>query len=248
MAVKPDHGVCGRWNRWPRRNEGALDHNDGKAKRARGLDLGNRSLASRIFRQNRFDAALAKQENIVLRCERPACPDYDDARQAERCCRRVDQPDDVGMLRRGLKLSKSEAANGAEDRARFLAERRNRRSHIRNDGPVVFRLTFPGGPFDGEERRTGDRSRGDGVSAHLGREWVGCVDEDIDLPVPQIADKPLNPAKAAASHRNGLGARSRCPSGKGESCLETAVPGEQPCERARFRGASEEKNEHGSRY
>jgi len=245
MAGKPDHGVFGGRNRWARRDEWALDHHDGKSKRARGFDLGNRGAAARILRENHLDAALVKQANIVLPCERPACLDYDDIGQIERCCWRVDQPDDVGMLRRGLKLSKSEAADGAEDRARFWAERGNRRSHIRNEGPVVPWLPFPGGPFDGEKRRPGDRSGRDGVAAHLGGKGMGRVDEHIDALVPQITCKPCGSAKAASSDANGLSARSRRPSCKGENCLETAVPSEQPCERTSFRRAPEEKNAHG---
>ena len=157
------------------------------------------------------------------------------------------EPDDVGVLRRGLKLGEGEAADAAEDFSRRRANRLDGSGHIGREGPIVAGPRLPGGPFDGEKRRAGGRGRFDGVAAHLRGERMRGIHEHIDTLVPQIADEPFDAAKAAVSGSDRLGAWRRCPAREGECGFKTAVRREQPRKRARFRGASEEKNAHGQR-
>ena len=159
----------------------------------------------------------------------------------------VDQADDVGVLRRGLQLGEGEAADPAENLPGRGANRLDSGGHIRRERPIVAGLRLPGGSFDGEQRRAGGRSRFDGVAAHLRGEGMRGIHQHIDALVAQIADEPFDAAEAAASGRDRLGARRGRPAGEGERGIETAVRCEQPCKRARFRGAPEEKNAHGPR-
>ena len=67
MPREPDHGVLRRRNRWPGRDERALDHRDRQAKRARRLDLGDgcgqppaflaRTTSMRCSRNNRMSSS-----------------------------------------------------------------------------------------------------------------------------------------------------------------------------------------------
>lgn len=247
MPDKPDHGVFCGGNRGPRGNEGAFDHDNGQLERARRLDLGGGGMAARILRKYDFDAAALEQADIVLGGERPASLYKFDIGQLAGHRRHIDQTYDVGVLRRGQKLRDSKAAY-TEDDARLFAERRDGRSHVRHEGPVVARLPLPGRPLDGEQRRTGYRGCCDGVAAHLGGERVRRVDQNVDALVAQIADETFDPAEAAASHRNGLSTR-RCGSPGERQCrLETPVGCEELCECARFRRAPQEKNAHGPRF
>jgi hypothetical protein len=190
---------------------------------------------------------LAEQAEVVRRREGAACLDKDDVGQIERVFGQVDEPDDVCMLRRGLQLGEGEAADAAEDFSRRGANRLDGSGHIGREGPIVAGPRLPGGPFNGEKRRAGGRSRFDGVTAHLRGERMRGIHEHIDTFVPQIADEPFSAAEAAASGRDRLGAWRRGSARKGEYGCKTAVLGEQPRKRARFRGASEEKNAHGQR-
>ena len=246
-AGEPSHGIFRRRNRWPGRDVRALDHHDRQAERAGGFDLGDRCVAAGIFGQDNLDAVFAEQSEIVLRREGAACLDEDDVWQIERAFGQVDQADDVGVLRRGLKLGKREASDPAEDISRRRANRLDGGGQIGREGPTVAGLRLPGGPFDGDKRRAGGRGRFDGVAAHLRGERMRGINEHIDALVAQIADEPFDAAEAAVSGGDRLGAGRRGPAGKGECGFKTAVRREQPRKRARFRGASEEKNAHGQR-
>ena len=115
MLGEPCHGVLRRRNRWPGRNERALNHHHRQVKRARRLDLGDGGIAASILRQNNLDAMLAEQPDVVLRRKRPARLDKDDVRQSEGRGGQIDQADNVGVLRRGLQLGEGEAADPAEN-------------------------------------------------------------------------------------------------------------------------------------
>ena len=244
---EPSHGVSGCRYRWAGRDEGPLDHHDRQAERAGGFDFGDRCVAAGILGQDNLDAVLAKQAEVVLRREGAARLDEDDVWQIERAFGQVDQADDVDVLRRGLKLGEGETADAAEDFSLRRANRLDGGGHIGREGPIVAGLRLPGGPFDGEQRRAGCRSRFDGVAAHLRGERMRGIHERIDTFVLQIADEAFDTAEAAVSGSDRLGAWRRGPAGEGECGCKTAVRREQPCKRARFRRASEEKNAHGQR-
>ena len=247
MLGEPNHGVFSRGDRWAGRDEGAPDHHDRQAERAGGFDLGDRCIAAGILGQDNLDAVLAKQAEVVLRREGAARLDEDDVWQIERAFGQVDQADDVDVLRRGLKLGEGETADAAEDFSLRRANRLDGGGHIGREGPIVAGLRLPGGPFDSEQRRAGCRSRFDGVAAHLRGERMRGIHERIDTFVLQIADEAFDTAEAAVSGSDRLGAWRRGPAGEGECGCKTAVRREQPCKRARFRGAPEEKNAHGQR-
>ncbi len=247
MAGQPAQGVFHRRNRWPGRNERALNHHDRQAKRARCLDLGDGGIAAGVFRQNNLDAMLPEQADIILRREGAARLNEDDVRQSEGRGGQIDQADDVGVLRRGLQLGEGEAADPAENLPGLGANRLDSGGHIWRKRPIVAGPKLPGRSFDREQRRAGGRSRFDGMAAHLRGEGVRGIHQHLNALVPKIADEPFDAAKPAASRRDRLGARRGSPAGEGKRGIEMAVPGEQPCKRARFRGAPKEKNAHGSR-
>lgn len=247
MAAEPVYRLLRRRNGRPRRDERALNHDHREAERAGSFYLGHSGIAARVLCQNSLDAMFPKQPNVVLRRERAARLNEDYIWKFEGRRRQVYQPYDIGMLWRGLQFSKGEAPNPAEDDARFLSQSGNSRSHVWDAGPIVTGLPFPCWALHSEKGCACDRSSFDGVAAHLGGKGVGGVDQDIDTLFPQITDKPFNAAEPAASCGNRLGLRRGSPARKGKGGIETAVESEQPRQRARFRGAAEEKNAHGPR-
>ncbi len=247
MLGEPCHGLFRRRNRWPGWNERALNHHDRQAKRARRFDLGDGGIAAGVFRQNNLDAVLAEQPDVVLRREGAARLNEDDVRQSERRGGQINQAYNVGVLRRGLQLGEGEAADPAENLPGLGANRLDSGGHIWRKRPIVAGPKLPGRSFDREQRRAGGRSRFDGMAAHLRGEGVRGIHQHLNALVPKIADEPFDAAKPAASRRDRLGARRGSPAGEGKRGIEMAVPGEQPCKRARFRGAPKEKYAHGSR-
>ncbi len=247
MLGEPGHGVLRSSDSWPGWNERALNHHDRQAKRARRLDLGDGGIAAGVLGQNNLNAVIAEKLDVVLRREGAARLNEDDVRQSEGRGGQIDQAYNVSVLRRGLQLGEGEAADPAENLPGLGANRLDSGGHIRRKRPIVAGLGLPGRSFDGKQRRAGGRSRFDGVAAHLRGKGMRRVHQHIDPLVAQIADEPFDAAKPAASRRDRLGARRGSPAGEGKRGIETAVPGEQPCKRARFRGAPKEKNAHGSR-
>jgi len=247
MPREPDHGVFGGWNGWPRRYEGALHHDHGQLQRARCLDLGGGGMAARVLRQDHLNAMVLEQTDIVLGGKRPPSLNEHNIGQIAGHGGHVDQPHDVSVLRRGQKLTDCQASD-AEHHTRVRAQRGYGRGHVRNLDPIVAGLTLPRRSFYGEQRRTCDRGGRDGVAAHLSGKGMGCVDQNVDAFVPQIADEPLDAAKAAASHRNGLSARSRGAPGQRQRRLKALIRREQARQRACLCRAPQEKYAHGSRF
>ncbi len=248
MPVEPDHCVFSRWNRWPWRNERARNHHDRQAERVRRFDLGNGGIAARILGENSFDAMLPEQADIVLRREGASRLDHCDVRQAGRNRGPVDHADNISVLPRGSQLRKGKAADAAEDDARLWAERCDGGSNVRRLDPAISRLLLPSGPLDGEKRRAGHRGGLDRVAAHLASEGMRGVDQHIDAFHPQIAGKALRTAKTAASRWNWLSAGRGGPACERKDCFEAPVAGEESRKRARFRGAAQKEDAHGSRF
>ena len=58
MRTEPSHRLFGRCNRWPWRNDGPGDHDDGQGQSPRGFDLGHGGRTARVLRQNHLDLVL----------------------------------------------------------------------------------------------------------------------------------------------------------------------------------------------
>jgi hypothetical protein len=67
---------------------------------------------------------------------------------------------------------------------------------------------------------------------------MGRIDQDTDALAAEIADKPLNPAKAAGADGHGLRAGRRGAARKRKDRIEARIGRKQPCQRARFRRAA----------
>ncbi len=248
MSAEPGHSLSGVWDRRPRRNEGPLDHDHGQAENPRRFDLRHRRCAAGVFCQDGLDPMLAEQADVVSGREWAARLNEREAGQIKRHRGRIDQPDDVTMVRGGVQSAKREAAYAAKNDARTWAKRCDSGIHVRHAGPGIARLRIPRRPFDGEKRDARYRGRRDGIRAHLRGEGMRGIDQKLDALCIKTGREPFGAAKAAVPDRDGLSARRSCPARQRQDSLETGIGREQLCKRAGFGRAAQEKNAHGSRF
>ena len=97
--TKEGQHILDTFSSWPLRQIGPCDHHDGQAEFARGIDLGSRAAASRIARDDPFDAARPHQVEIAGKRERTARHDHARIGQRQRCIGRIDKSQSVGVLR-----------------------------------------------------------------------------------------------------------------------------------------------------
>jgi len=126
-------------------------------------------------------------------------------RQGRRRLGRIDEAQQVMVLRFGGKGGERLLADGKEDAGRIVGQRRDGGGDIRHVPPVITRLRLPRRAFQRDQGRCGFRAGGDGVPAHPCGEGVGRVDDMGDAFVPQIIGQPRHPAEAAHAHGQGLG-------------------------------------------
>jgi len=245
MGGEPNHGFGGGRYTGPGRNEWAGNHDNGQPECARSFDLRYGRVSARVLRQDRLDAMLAEEADIVIGGERAARLDDFDVRQIGRLGGAVDQADNVAVLWRGLQVSQGKTADGAEDRAGFGAERCDGGRHVLDLNPNISSLFYPGGPLQREQRRICQARRFDGVAAHLRGKGMRGVDQKIDAFGLEIVGEPFGATKAAAAGFNGLRPGRKRPASKRQDGFEPEVCRNKFRERARFGRAAEKEHAHG---
>ncbi len=201
---EPIHHFGDRGQGQPGGQGGAADHHHRQSKLARGIDLGARALTAGILGDDDVNMVLAEQRDITFDPERSAINHNFSFRQAQSCCRRIDQAQEVVVLRRAGEGAQGLTTDSQEYSLRLRRQGQRCRCFVGNDGPAVARFRAPRRAF---ERCQWHANRGagfDGVAAHLGGKGVSGVDHLGDHFGAQIGHKTLHPAKAAGPPGQGL--------------------------------------------
>lgn len=179
----------------------AFDHDDAKAKFARGVDLGTGAGPAGIARHQKFDAARTHQFMVASKRERAAGDDDFGIGQRQRAIGRIDQPQRVGMLRLGGEGREMLSADGEEDARALFGQRRNRGVDIADLDPMVTGCTNPWRALQRQQRYVGCGAGLDRMPAHLGSEGMRRVDDMRDALLADVIRKSRHAAKAADPRR-----------------------------------------------
>jgi hypothetical protein len=219
----------------------AIDHDDGQAERARGIDLRPRALPARVFGDNQIDPLCAHQGKVARQREGAAIHDQMVMRQPRRLTRRIDEAEQIMMLRLGSEGRDMHSAERQHDTARLSAKRSHGARYVSDMGPVVACPRFPGraGQHHVSDARLLRRLQG--MSAHGGGEGVGRVDQMRDRLLLQIGGETRNAAKAADADGHRLRPGIVRASGIAQHRAIAAL-GKPLCKGARLGGPAEDED------
>ncbi len=179
----------------------AINHQDGQSKGAGGAQLGIGTTASRILRHDQIDAMGAHQRVIARHRKRPAINDHMVVGQRGRDLGRIDETQQIAVLRLRGERVQMHSADCQHHAARRPIQRGDGGRNVRHTLPVVARLRPPCQPGQGDKRDICYGAGGNRVGAHLHGERMSCVHYMRDSFARQMFGQTFHPAKAAYMHR-----------------------------------------------
>ena len=225
---------------WARGNCGPCDHHNGQAQRARGRNLGRSAMTASVLGHKFGDAMRFHQRNIALYVKGAARNDGMGVGQRQWRRGRIDQSQQIGMLRLGCKSGQMHAPQRQKHPFRWPAQRGDCAGHIGHIMPAVVWFSAPCGPFKRQQRHVGRGGGQHGMPTHLCRKGVGCIDQMGDRVFAQILRQTVWSSESANTDWQWL--RARCLRAPG---VRQAGPHAPLCQRlgqrAGFGGAAKNK-------
>lgn len=184
-----------------------VDQDDRQVKVAGGGQLGLGPRTSGVLGDDDVDAVIRQKRAVAFHCEGASCDDGMGIGQGQRFGRRVNEAQEIVVLRGLGEEAKVLATDGKEDSARGIAQCGDGGIKVGDVGPVVLRSGGPGRAFKGDQGRAGFGAGGHGIRAHLRGEGMRRVDHMGDGFGLDIGLEACGAAEAAHADRQGLGDR-----------------------------------------
>lgn len=182
----------------------AVDHDYSETELARGFDLGIGRAAARVLGDHDFDLVAAQESEIGLGHEWAAIDDHVGAWQRQGIARRVDEPQQVRVLRLSEEGGEMHPADGQHDAGGRAIECGHGAVYVRDVQPAIARRGRPGRAGQSQERHPSLSAGSRGMAAHLCREGMGRVDDMGDALIAEIRHEPFDPAETANPLRQRL--------------------------------------------
>ncbi len=225
---------------WAWGNGGPCNHHYGQAQRTRGRNLGRRALAASVLGHKFGDAMRCHQRKIARYIKGAARDDGMGVGQWQRRGGRIDQAQQIAMLRLGCESGQMHAPQRQKHPFGWSAQRGDGARHIGHIMPDVVGFSAPRGPFKRQQRHVGRGSGQHGMPTHLCRKGVGCIDQMGDRVFAQILRQTVWSSEPANTDWQWL--RTRCLRAPG---IRQAGPHAPVCQRlgqrAGFGGAAKNK-------
>ncbi len=180
------------------------DHDDGQAEFAGGIDLGARTGAAGVARDDPFDMTRTHRLQFIREHERPARYDDVGLRKGRRAVGRIDEAQNIGVLRLRAEGRDVLPADGEKHARGFVGKRGDGGVEIRHLDPVVTGLFRPWRAFEREQRRPGSCAGGGGIATHPGGERMRRIDDMRDVFLMDVGRESARAAEAAAANRQRL--------------------------------------------
>ena len=223
----------------------AVDHYDWEAEITSSCDFGVSACAPSVFRDDDLNSESFHQCPIRSRVERPAVHDHLCFRQGQGVLGRVDQTQQVEMLRVRSELGQMHAPNGQHHARARSIQGLYGAWNIQDMPPVVTHDRRPRFARQNAMSNTHLDRRLSGIQAHLARKRMGGVNHMGDAFVSKVSRQPSHAAEPSDALRQRLAERAFDSSGKGHNTVEAGV-GRLPREDGRFgrSGKDEEARVH----
>jgi len=240
--IDEPHRILDRFGAVVVRDRRPLDKQDGQAERACGGDFCLRGLATGIFADDHVDPFVAQQGDLVLDSEGTAGKQVFDIGCLERRIDRIDAAHEIVMLRGRVEDLCLLPADGQEDAARRLTQRRHRIGNRGNARPAVAGNLFPAEPLQPQQRNAGRTAGRAGIGGNPFGEGMRGIEQEIDRMRFKIGGKPLGAAETAGSHRYGLRRGIERAAGKRQRDGEIGFFAKASGQIARFRRAAQNED------
>jgi len=242
MCCDPVHSFINGGDSRSCSDHGTTDHVNLQAALPRGLDLGVSGAATGVLCEDALNVVRTEKRRIILRSKRAARGDNRCVRKAGRRGDRIDDADDVAMLRSRAKCGKRTPAQRRENSLRSFWKCRDRSLDARMLLPIITDRVDPCRTLDGEQRNAGFGNRSDRVVAHLRREGMRSVDQESNVFSPQIFGKANDAAEPAGASRQRTNGGMGSAAGKRQRRRDSGRARQSLGELCRFARASEQQN------
>lgn len=225
---------------WNRR---AINHYDRKAQFARCFNLGVSPCATSIFRHHQIDLMIPHQCQIILHCERPARHQNMVLGKRRQTAGRVDQTQQIEMLRIGRKVIQMHAPHSQHHARSRAIQRPDSPCDVTHMGPVVARLRRPRRTGQSDQRHILGGASDHRIATHLRRKRMRCIDHMGHAMLCQISAQALNATKATDTLGQWLAFGSLNPTCKTDRTIN-ACRGHCRAQSGRLGGAPKDQEVH----
>jgi precorrin-3B C17-methyltransferase len=220
----------------PRGERGAVDHHDRQPQRPRRRDLGEGPPPPAFFDTTSPMPCASISAPVGLRVERPPVHDHVRVGEGQGLRRRIDQPQEVEVLRMRRELREVLPPDGEHHPLAWPVERRDGACHVGHPRPAVAGTGSHAGRVRAISGTPAAAQACHRVPAHLRGEGVRRVDHMRDALGPQVGASPSAPPnpRSAAAAAGGAGVppgprrtrrrRSRAPAPRARSAVASVVP------------------------
>lgn len=239
--MQPAHHIFRGVDFHPVGQSGPVDHQHRQAKLARGDQLGFGARAARILAYQQLDGVGLHQLPVVLNREGAAIDNQGVVGQGGCVVRRIDEAQQVVVLRlrgEGVHMHAPQRQHDAAGRPR---QRGDRAVDVGNAAPAVSGHGLPPGPGQRDDGNAHLPCRRYRMRAHRRGKGVGGIDEMGDCVVAQIGDEACHTTEAADPYRHRLRAGIIRSAGIAERCRDARVR-QQSRQRAGLRRAPQQED------
>ena len=220
------------------------NHHDRNPKLAGGFDLRIGRSSPRVLGNKHIDLLLPEECRLGSPVEGASVKQQPDMWRQRDIFGRVDRARDIMMMRSLCEGTKLEATEGEKNMTRLRSKRVGGGFRARHHLPYIIRLRLPCGARD-----RGQRDRELPARGHdMGRDLIGVgmrrVNDGLYFLLLQPCGKPVDAAKAADPHWNGLHPGIRSAPGKRKRDFKAAVVRKQMRQLRGLCRTSEDKNAH----
>lgn len=188
---------------------GSIDHDYRDSKGTGGQQLGLRAGTTRVFGNGTGDAVTAHQRKITLGGKGAAIQHDLMIGKGQRPVGRINQAQQIEMLRVGREFSQMHPPDGQKDTLRRPVQRGNGTFDVGHVGPVVLCGCLPRRAGQRDQRCAGLRAGDNGVVAHLRGKGMRRVNHVGDAVIVDVPRQPFSAAKPARALRQRLADWSR---------------------------------------
>ena len=224
-----------------RRHRGPVDQNDQKAQIAGGGQLCCGTGTTGILGHDQINVMRAHQGPVADHIKGTAGHMDLSLRQRQRPVGRVDKAQQVMMLGPRCKNVEVLFADGQKHPCGAVRQFRHGGFGVRYRTPVIARPGAPRCPFERGQPHLRFSAGDHRIAAHLGGEWMGCIDHMGDPVITQISRQTRWSAKPAHAHGQGLGHGGRCPTRVREHRISATIS-QAPCKGRGFAGATQDED------
>lgn len=198
----------------------SLDHDHLKTEAARGGDLGKCTRTAGIFRNNDLRSVFGHERDIVLDREGAAVDHHRMAWQRRRRAGRIDETQQIVVLRLTREVRDVHPADGQKDPGSRTVQGSDGCRNVGNAGPAVAFAGGPGRAGQGDQRELRGRTGRHGVPAHILRKRVRGVHDMGYVRRAQIVPKAVESSEATDTRWQRLRSGALDPAGEGHHRVE----------------------------